>query len=89
MTIQHPRRRSTDASWRRRSTIGVGIGGWVMAVLLGLDQFANAVTGGDPDMTISTRCGLKIVDGSAGWPCRVTCWALEFVDADHCADAVE
>ena len=31
--------------------------GWVLAVLIAVDQFGNAVGGGNPDSTISARVG--------------------------------
>lgn len=47
---------------------------WLSGVLLGLDQFGNAVFGGSPDETISSRVGRlrdrhklgRIVDGALG-----------------------
>lgn len=75
--------------WARRTTLGTGLAGLVMAVLIAVDQLGNALTGGDPDMTISTRCGLKAQAGEAGPACRAICWTLDWIDPDHCAEARE
>jgi hypothetical protein len=75
--------------WARRSTFGAGIGGFVVAVLIGFDQLGNTLLGGDPDMTISTRCGLEQQHGKPSLFCRAVCAGLEVVDKNHCADARE
>jgi hypothetical protein len=81
--------------WRSRVVrFGTGIGGAILGVLVAVDQLGNAMRGGDPDMTISTDCGyeLRWQDGGGGEAsrfCRAVCWALDFVDENHCREAVE
>lgn len=55
-------------------------------VLVGLDQFVNALTGGDPDMTLSGRMGRAIAENRCK-ACKVICWALGKIDKDHCERA--
>ena len=79
--------------WSRRAKWS-GIGGFAVAVLIGLDQFGNALLGGDPDMTISTRCGLVLAHPEqASWYdtafCKPVCWGLDLIDENHCPDARE
>ncbi len=54
--------------------------------LVAFDQFINALTGGDPDMTLSGRMGRAVAAGRCKL-CRVVCWLLDKVDSDHCARA--
>lgn len=55
-------------------------------VLVGLDQFINALTGGDPDMTLSGRMGRAVSEGRCK-ACKGVCWLLHKIDPDHCARA--
>lgn len=55
-------------------------------VLVGLDQLVNAVTGGDPDMTLSGRMGRAVSEGRCK-VCGAVCWFLDKIDTDHCARA--
>lgn len=55
-------------------------------ILIGLDQFVNALIGGDPDMTLSGRMGRAVAAGQCK-ACKVICWLLDKVDKDHCARA--
>lgn len=57
---------------------------YVKNVLIGLDQLANALLGGDPDETVSSRCGK-----SRCRLCRVLCRMLDRLDYRHCAESVE
>jgi hypothetical protein len=54
--------------------------------LIGLDQFINALFGGDPDMTLSGRMGRAVAAGRCKL-CKVVCWVLGKLDKDHCARA--
>ena len=56
-------------------------------ILISLDQFGNAVTGGDPDETISSRAGKAMRDGKV-WGC-VLCKFLNLFENDHCAKSIE
>jgi len=59
-------------------------------LFIAFDQLANTLFGGDPDETISSRCGKRIRAGRRWCPvCRALCWALNLVDAGHCRDAIE
>jgi len=58
---------------------------YVMSVLVALDQLANALTGGNPDMTISARIG-QFAPGSAYWGTleRLVDWAFAPIQRRHC-----
>lgn len=71
-----------------------GLGGLVLALLLALDQLGNVlILGGDPDMTISTSCGLRLQAEDASlrtrYFCRPVCAALHWIDENHCREAKE
>lgn len=57
-----------------------------MHIALAYDQLANATTGGDVDETISSRAGRLKKEGR-GWAC-VLCKVLDWLDKDHCKDAI-
>jgi hypothetical protein len=60
---------------------------WALNVLLAFDQWGNAITGGAPDETISSRAGRL---EKKGWRwAKVLCWGLNLIDADHCNKAIE
>ena len=56
--------------------------GYGKAVLIGLDQLANAILGGWPDETLSSRCWRLSLAGR-DWP-RLVVDGLFFWDRDHC-----
>ncbi|UIF90848.1 hypothetical protein [Cupriavidus sp. UYPR2.512] len=56
-------------------------------LLIALDQGANAVLGGDPDETISSRAG-KAMREEKRWGC-VLCRFLNWFQADHCVKSIE
>lgn len=65
---------------------------WGKNILIALDQWANAVLGGDPDETLSSRAGKNITMRARSgrrdawyWLCR----ALHLLDKNHCVDAIE
>lgn len=60
---------------------------WIFNVLIGIDQLGNAITGGDPDETISSRAAKGQFKGK--WWGRWLCKALDIVDPGHCPDAIE
>ena len=43
---------------------------WGKAVLIGIDQLVNALLGGWPDETLSSRAFRWNRDGLRSWPCR-------------------
>ena len=59
-------------------------------ILVGIDQLGNAITGGDPDETISSRLGKVVVKkaetSNIAW---IVCYLLSLVDSDHCQEAIE
>lgn len=70
------------------------IGKYLLNVLIGLDQMGNAVAGGDPDETISSRLGKlrRRHGGTIPWyrPLSLSIdWWLDKIDPGHCLDAIE
>ncbi len=63
-----------------------GVIRWVKNVLLAISQLGNAVTGGDPDMSLSGRMGRAIGQGRCVL-CRPVCALLHLIERDHCAKA--
>lgn len=55
-------------------------------VLIGIDQFANTIIGGDPDETISSRAGKAATRCQA---CRYLCRVLHWFDKNHCVESIE
>ncbi len=67
---------------------------YCLNVLIGLDQFGNAILGGDPDETISSRLGkLKVRHGgNIPWYrplSKVVDWGVDKIDPNHSIDAIE
>ena len=60
---------------------------WATNVAIGFDQFWNAVTGGSPDETISSRWGRASRRGA--WYGRAGCAFLGWLDPGHCEKAVQ
>ena len=56
-------------------------------ILLGLDQFANAILGGDPSETISSRAD-KAMRAGKRWGCLL-CRFLSLIQKDHCQKSVD
>jgi len=65
--------------------------GYIKNVLVILDCFGNALAGGDPDETISSRCAKAALSEQAGgkWGggCRM-CAFLSIFQQDHCTKAL-
>ena len=59
---------------------------WLMKVLVGLDQLGNALMGGDPDETISSRAARGQLFGK--WVSWLMCRFLNFLDPGHCDKVV-
>ena len=60
------------------------------ALLIALDQFLNALCGGWPDETISSRAWRWELSGSRSWPRKlIDGLALIFGDRDHCRESYE
>lgn len=63
---------------------------WFKALLIALDQFVNALCGGWPDETISSRAWRWELAGVRAWPRRlIDGLALLFGDRDHCRESYE
>lgn len=60
---------------------------WFWNVLIAIDQFFNAVFGGDPDETISSRAHKAKLKGKI-WGCAL-CKFLHWIDENHCPESVE
>lgn len=60
---------------------------YVLNVLVGFDQLANAIFGGDPDETISSRAAKDAERG--GWVGTQLCNCLDVLDPGHCQRVVE
>ena len=64
--------------------------GYGKAVLIALDQLVNALAGGWPDETISSRCWRWELAGKRSWPRRIVDGlALLFRDENHCRESYE
>lgn len=59
-------------------------------LLVACDQLLNALLGGWPDETLSSRCWRWHIGGVRSWPCRcldkVAAW---LGDKDHCRTSYE
>lgn len=56
-------------------------------ILIGLDQFSNAMLGGDPAETISSRSDKAMREGKR-WGC-ILCRFLSLFQKNHCQKSVE
>ena len=70
------------------------IGKWIVNVLIGVDQLGNALWGGDPDESVSSRIGkMKLYyKGRIPWYhffFKVIDWGLNKIDPNHSIDAIE
>ncbi len=70
------------------------LGKYAINVLIGIDQLGNALAGGDPDETISSRLGkLKLRHGGTiRWTrpfAKLIDWGLDKIDPNHSIDAIE
>jgi hypothetical protein len=62
---------------------------YVFNVLIGIDQLANAILGGDPDMTISGRLGRILYRCRfCRWICLILSW-IDPRDGNHCEKVIE
>jgi len=65
-----------------------GKDGYFVNVLIGFDQLLNAIFGGYPDETISSRIGKHVVKNDSR-VCNILSNLLNLVDKNHCIDAIE
>ena len=62
--------------------------GYGKAVFIALDQVVNALGGGLPDETLSSRAWRWHVDGVRHWPCRIIDRVAAFFDdVNHCKES--
>lgn len=73
------------STWLLLATIFGKSRAWTIA--LGYDHLGNAVTGGDPDETISSRA-YKAMKQGRRWGC-VLCRLLDYIEKDHCKKSVK
>lgn len=57
---------------------------WVVNNLVAFDRQLNALTGGDPEMTLSGRMGRAVSRGQC-WLCKPICKLLDYWQPNHCA----
>lgn len=67
---------------------------YLLNLLISIDQLGNAIFGGDPDETISSRIGKlkRFNDGVIPWSSPVVKfidWGLDKIDPNHSIDAIE
>src|SRR3972149_2127938 len=77
---QHLRAASASKSWWNPKK-------WVINVAIAVDQLGNAITGGSPDETISSRWGRASRRGA--WYGRAGCSFLGWLDPGHCEKAIQ
>jgi len=59
---------------------------YIWNILIAIDQFFNALLGGDPDETISSRAGKR--KDTQLWA-KCLCWLLNKLDTQHCKESIE
>ncbi len=57
-------------------------------ILIGIDQLTNAILGGDPDETISSRMGKHLAKRDC-LLCNLLCALLNKIQPGHCLKAIE
>lgn len=60
---------------------------YIVNILIALDQVVNAIFGGDPKETISSRADKAMREGKA-WGC-ILCKFLSKIQKDHCQKAYD
>ena len=58
---------------------------YIWNVLIAIDQLANAIFGGDPQETISSRAGKRKEEQK--WA-EILCWLLDKIDPKHCHKSI-
>lgn len=61
---------------------------YIRRLLIAVDQLLNAVLGGWPDETLSSRAWRWELDGVRSWP-RAIIDALFFLEVNHCRESYE
>lgn len=65
------------------------MGKYLWNLTISLDQFLNTLLGGNPDETMSSRMGKKLVKHEKCPVCRFLCKILNKIQKDHCVKAIE
>lgn len=58
-------------------------------LLIGVDQFANVVLGGAPDITISSRCWQHRDHWAGAAAVKLIDWLFSWHEDDHCRKSYE
>jgi hypothetical protein len=61
---------------------------YIWNILIGIDQLLNAVLAGDPDETISSRMGKRVIKKNCK-ACKILCGILDIFDKNHCYRSIE
>lgn len=56
--------------------------------LIAIDQLINTILGGDPDETVSSRMGKRVIKKNCK-VCKAICRILNFFEKDHCYKSIE
>jgi hypothetical protein len=59
---------------------------YIRNLLISIDQLVNTIFAGDPDETISSRCGKRLPHCTF---CRRLCRFLDHIDYRHCQESIE
>lgn len=62
---------------------------YLFNLLIGLDQFANVVIGGAPDVTISTRAWTNRKHWAGAFAVTFIDWLFSWQEAEHCKRSAE
>lgn len=62
---------------------------YIWNILIALDQLGNALAGGDPQETISSRMGKHLVKHDNCPFCNFLCKLLNLIQKDHCIKSIE
>ena len=62
--------------------------GYLFKILLYLDVFVGSIFARDPDVTISSYCGLALRDANGNRLLRLLGRGLNAISAGHCEDAI-
>lgn len=62
-------------------------GRYLLNILIAIDQLGNAILGGDPDETISSRAAKGALAGDTKW--CLLCGLLNIIDRGHCERVIE
>lgn len=61
---------------------------YIWNLLIAIDQLGNAILAGNPDETISSRMGKRVVKKNCK-ACKMICSLLNLIDENHCIKSIE